>query len=290
VYALVEPLLDDQLREVRRLVHEELGRQVERIAGDVRQIVHDSQLPPKPRVVSGWLAALGAGLLIALTVLWATALQQQHTLEQQLGSVREQLVTAQQNLAASTAMIAAAPGRPSGEPDATVAPPPPTSKATEPAVVPLAATGMQVEQVPFAEPPLALGRIERIQALVERLLAQDAHGTVYIRSFMGRFCMTGAEEPALTPPTESFTRCGALGNPFETAPANARESAAFAGMLTGLRRRAAGALTIQLSDGDPEDTVADYPAVTEKLTAGEWNRAAAANNRVEVRWRTTPGG
>jgi hypothetical protein len=31
-----------------------------------------------------------------------------------------------------------------------------------------------------------------------------------------------------------------------------------------------------------------YPAVTEQLSAGEWNRAAAANNRVEMRWHANP--
>jgi hypothetical protein len=45
---------------------------------------------------------------------------------------------------------------------------------------------------------------------------------------------------------------------------------------------------LQLSEGSGEETSVDYPAVTEQLTAGDWNRAAAANNRVEIRWRAQP--
>jgi hypothetical protein len=37
--------------------------------------------------------------------------------------------------------------------------------------------------------------------------------------------------------------------------------------------------------GDAAATIAQYPAVSPELTAGEWNRAGGANNRVEIRVR-----
>ena len=45
---------------------------------------------------------------------------------------------------------------------------------------------------------------------------------------------------------------------------------------------------MQVSAGNPDEVVASpirRSATT--LTAGEWNRAAAANNRVEVHWQPT---
>ena len=43
-------------------------------------------------------------------------------------------------------------------------------------------------------------------------------------------------------------------------------------------------LHVQITGGDGSGA-AGYPAVSDMLTAGEWNRAAAANNRVEIRLR-----
>jgi hypothetical protein len=34
--------------------------------------------------------------------------------------------------------------------------------------------------------------------------------------------------------------------------------------------------------GDPATLRTAYPAATDELTAGEWNRAGKANNRVEI--------
>jgi hypothetical protein len=40
-----------------------------------------------------------------------------------------------------------------------------------------------------------------------------------------------------------------------------------------------------VSAGDAGNALAPYPPVTSYLTAGDWNRAASANNRVEIRVR-----
>jgi hypothetical protein len=55
-----------------------------------------------------------------------------------------------------------------------------------------------------------------------------------------------------------------------------------------LHKRSAGALDVQVSAGAVDEVSVAYPAITDQLTAGEWNRAAAANNRIEMRWRAAP--
>jgi hypothetical protein len=64
-----------------------------------------------------------------------------------------------------------------------------------------------------------------------------------------------------------------------------RESLAFANLASEYRAATRGAMRIQVSQGDVANTLVPYPQVSGGLTAGEWNRAAGANNRIEVRVR-----
>jgi hypothetical protein len=52
-----------------------------------------------------------------------------------------------------------------------------------------------------------------------------------------------------------------------------------------VRHQTQGALELQLLSGDVTTVAAAYPQISGSLTAGEWNKAAAANNRIEVRLR-----
>jgi len=158
-----------------------------------------------------------------------------------------------------------------------------TATATE-NEAPLADTGSMTLSVPFGEPPLAQARIARIQSVLDRLQAQGFHGNIQIRSFPGRFCLASADGAALAAAATPYAQCAAFASPLAAAAAGEHESPAFSGMLAAAKQRAGAALTVQLSEGTAEETVGDYPIVTSALTAGDWNRAAALNNRVEVRW------
>ena len=146
-----------------------------------------------------------------------------------------------------------------------------------------------VDLVPFGESPLAGVRTEHLQAVLDKLLAGGFHGLVEIRSFQGRYCLQGTGEAlALASAEINYARCDQIGNPLDPAGPAARESVAFANMLAALHTRAAGAIEVQVSTGAADELNMAYPAVTEQLSAGDWNRAAAANNRVELRWHATP--
>jgi hypothetical protein len=60
----------------------------------------------------------------------------------------------------------------------------------------------------------------------------------------------------------------------------------MANIAASVRRESAAALAVQLAAGRADTT--PYPAISDKLTAGDWNRAATANNRVELRLRASP--
>jgi CheY-like chemotaxis protein len=296
IYALVEPLLDGQLAEVRRLIHDQLEQQTVRLADAVRQTIVDTRRPPSLwRRTVGWLTVLAMGLSIVFAFLWNTALQEARALDQLLADTRQQLAISQQHLTEDEMQIAANQSQMAntlGSLQALAAqnaPAPRAAPAEAPAPPPVTG-GMEKASVPFAELAFSQGRVEWVQALIERLLAQGFRGTVQIRSYPGRFCMLGGEAPALAPATDTYAHCGAVGNPNDALPASERQSAAFADMIADMRRRAGTALSVQVSEGDAEDTIVDYPPLAERLSAGEWNRAAAANNRVEVRWRPQPRG
>jgi hypothetical protein len=295
IRVLVEPLLDEQLREVRRLLSEQLERQSERMVGDVRAMLQDGRPIPQPpaarpqRSLPLWLVAAGLVVAVGSGLLLNDALQDARSLEKQLAASQAQLANAAARVEALEAQNAvlslpAAPG-PTPAPAAPAPPPPPAAR-----IETLPETGLQIDAVPFGEAPFALARVERIQALLDRLLAQGFHGTVQIRSFPGRYCLVGGEQMGIPAADTAFVQCTALGNPLEGAAASERESAAFTGMISTARRRGGAGFAVQVSDGSGEETSVEYPTVTEQLTAGEWNRAAAANNRVEVRWRAQSKG
>jgi hypothetical protein len=60
-----------------------------------------------------------------------------------------------------------------------------------------------------------------------------------------------------------------------------RESLAFANLVAGVRQRTAGAINVVTENVASAHATAAYPPHSDALTAGEWNRAASANNRVE---------
>jgi CheY-like chemotaxis protein len=154
---------------------------------------------------------------------------------------------------------------------------------------PTGAAASYVDPVPFGESPLAGARTEHLQAALEKLLAAGFHGQVEIRSFPGRYCLQGTGDAVVLASAEiNYARCDQIGNPLDPSGPAAHESVAFANMLAALRTRAAGAIEVQVGAGNADELSVPYPAVTEQLSAGEWNRAAAANNRVEMRWHATP--
>jgi hypothetical protein len=145
-----------------------------------------------------------------------------------------------------------------------------------------------VASVPYGENALTGPRIELLRQVFTRLAARNYTGIVEVRTFPGRFCLVGnANEGFSVAPDElAFSRCNSVGNPHEDAlDPSQRESLSYANLVGEFRSSTQGALDIRLTPGDSASVTVAYPQVSGALTAGEWNRAAAANNRVEIRLR-----
>jgi CheY-like chemotaxis protein len=272
---LVGALLNNHTSEMRRFVVEHLESHADRIIGDVRLMLKEDNSAPPPLAPAPaqverarWLPALSvvAVLLAAgLALLWYRAIDTQQQLDTQLSDVQSQLAEVQQRLATGASVPLAV-------------------------AKPAAATGAAVliEPVPYGEAPLAQARVEKLQAQFEQLINQGFHGRVQITSFPGRFCVANAGDPApLAEPAMLYGKCGDTAVGSQGTAGTPRESLTFANMLAAVRQRARDALDIRIQAGAADDVIAAYPTVTDTLTAGEWNRVAAQNSRVEMRW--TPG-
>jgi hypothetical protein len=158
------------------------------------------------------------------------------------------------------------------------------SASSMPAPGGTSAFAARAEQVPYGEIPFDHGRLDVLRDLLARLQAQGFHGVVKITSLAGLFCLSGNATDGFSLAGASLPagKCDLIGNPFDEAlSGQQRQSLAFANLIAGLRQRTGGAITVAMENAGNARPTVPYPARTDALTAGEWNRAAAANNRVE---------
>jgi CheY-like chemotaxis protein len=286
---LSKPLTDSTLREhfaeLRRALVAGVDTQTERITSEVRALLLESLPPPEsleppkartPPTPWAWIVACAA-LLIALTstALWwrSVKLLQQLTVEMtQLRGQRTAPGAASALSPESAPLVAGAPPFSTAEP----------RTATPSDFKPLIMT------VPYGADALSGPRLDVVRQLLDRLERQKVTGVADIRTYAGRFCLVGnaAEGYSPAPDEMLYSKCDRVGNPSDDSLSPAqRTPLAFANLAGEVRASTHGALDVQLSAGDTASLAAAYPPVAPDLTAGDWNRAASANNRVEIRVR-----
>jgi CheY-like chemotaxis protein len=282
--SILEAMFGHHETEMRRFVVDHMESQADRIIGDMRLLLQDQPLtsaafPPRSRPTNRglWLALIGVMAAFLLALQWFKEHNAAEQLAVQLAQSQQQLLMTQQNLTslqAADAAVAASAGAPNSD-----APGQPGDERDR---------GSSMEAVPFGEMPLAGARLDRVSSLLARLTAQGFHGVVQVRSIPGRFCMvtSATGQPALAPESMPYSRCEQIGNPREdNGSTSQRESVAFANMVSTARQNAGGKIDVQISAGAPDEIVTPYPPLSDSLFAGEWNRVASANNRVELRWQ-----
>jgi len=255
----------DSLPALRRWLHASLDAQTERISAEIRGLL------PAERGsrASGWLAGLAVAASVAALV--ATGFWRgDHA---RLQAARAEVAQLRQIVASRAAVASvAAPG-----PAATT--PVPQSAPPQPPPQPL------VMQVPYGVDALGGSRLDVIRQMLDRLVVDHVTGVVQIRTFAGRFCLKGdpVNGYSLAKAKTPFAQCDVVGNPADDAlPPAQRMPLALANLIAGIRNSTHGALDVETSVGDPATLRTPYPPVTDELTAGEWNRAGKANNRVEI--------
>ena len=141
------------------------------------------------------------------------------------------------------------------------------------------------ESVPYGEAPLAGARLERLRELIADLKASGFRGKLKVAAYVGEFCLTGngIEGYSMAADDLPVKRCDLVGNPFDDSLTNAqRQSLGFANLISSVRQQTGDALTIEVVNAGrlPSVTYPEGDGLA-RITAGEWNRIAAQNNRVE---------
>jgi len=271
--ALTESTLREHFAELRRALVAGVDTQTDRITAEVRALLLEALPPPAPlpppdptppraALPWAWIVA-SAALAIALvsSALWWRSVQLLERLEAEVAQLRTQQPAA---VAAASAPAAAAEA-------------PAAANDSKPIVVP----------VPYGAEPLGGARLDIIRQQLYRLARQKVTGVADIKTFAGRFCLVGNTLEGYSPaPEETLVlRCDLIGNPSEDSFTAPRTPLGLANLIGEIRSTTHGALDVQVSAGDPANLLAPYPPTSAYLNAGEWNRAAIANNRAEIRLR-----
>jgi len=293
------PLTDSALREhfaeLRRALVAGIDTQSDRITGEVRALLLESLPPlpeagaPPPRAATApwawWVACAALAVALVSTALWWRTVRTLDGLTIQLTQLREHQDA--QALAA-VAQAGAAAVTPAATPAAAAQSSTPQSAAPAAGTVIPSDSKPLVVPVPYGADALGGARLELINKLLYRLARQKVTGVVDIRTFAGRFCLVGnaLDGYSLAPEELPFSKCDVVGNPSDDALSSTqRTPLALANLVGDIRSSTHGALQVQVAAGDAGSVLVPYPPVVSELTAGDWNRAASANNRVEIRVR-----
>jgi CheY-like chemotaxis protein len=283
----VEAAVREQSADVRRFIVASLDSFAVRIVSDVRDSLPaapvESPAPPPKREVRPawpWTAGIAAACVVAAACAagWLAArddLAKSRAEVSGLTAANAELQRARADLSASVKDLTAA---------LAAATPVAAPAAGSPATAGAPALPTHVEPVPYGEIPFDRSRLDVLREMLAKLEAQGFHGVVKLTSMAGLFCLSGNAADGYAPASAGLPagKCDVVGNPFEESlSGQQRQSLAFANLTAGVRQRTAGAITVALENGGNGRPIVPYPARTDTLTAGEWNKAAAANNRVE---------
>ena len=278
----LESAVKEQAIDVRRFIVASLDSFASRIVSDLRDSMPAPTLefppaPARPATKWPWVAGVAAAGSIAVLFagLWFIArddLTKSRAEVAGLTSANSELQRARADLGATVKDLTAALTSTSTGGTG-------TSFGTGASAIP-----SRSEPVPYGEIPFDRARLDVLRDLLTKLEVQGFHGVVKITSLSGSYCLTGNGTDGYTPAAASLlaSKCDVVGNPFEESlSGQQRQSLAFANLIAGVRQRTAGAITVAIENAGSARPGTPYPSRVESLTAGEWNRAAAANNRVE---------
>ncbi len=280
----IETAVKDQAVDIRRFIVASLDSFSTRIISDVRNAMPIQGAdpiappPPPPKPVWPWVAAILAASLaaVAFAANWLNTRNDLAGARAELSGLKSANAELQRSRLDLTATVK----------DLTAALGAANSRAQPPAGTDsgAAAGASRVEPVPYGEIAFDRSRLDVLRDLLTKLETQNFHGVVKITSAAGLYCLSGNATDGYQPAASNLpvSRCDLIGNPLDDAlSGQQRQSLAFANLVAGVRQRTGGAITVALESAGSAHPSTPYPARSDSLTAGDWNKAAAANNRVE---------
>ena len=142
----------------------------------------------------------------------------------------------------------------------------------------------QGNHMAYGEIPFGDGRIEPLRTLLERLAAINFVGTVQLEAHLGEFCLAddGAGGYRLAEPDTPVGACDLVGHPLGgSASLRERLSVAFANFIATSPLLDDTGIVVRLVAHGSRESTRRHPFPLDLRSAGEWNRIAELNNRIE---------
>jgi CheY-like chemotaxis protein len=282
IQALVKRLLQDQHLELRSDIlagHREFARQVaEDIHAREKAEAELEPPPPPPRAV------MSAGLLTLVVLLALLPALSLYFMWSQARESRDALLVESGALSAELARQGAELEALRNEAQAAVRSGAGTERNQDSVVAALEWAVNQGNQFEFAAAPFDDVQLARLTELIGHLEAIGFSGTLLLEAHLGEFCLVEDENGVYRPaePDRPVTDCSFIGHPQGSAASpSGGQSLAFANFLNRLPQRNGGGIEVQAITHGSRDSVRRYPFSPAIRTAGDWNRVAALNNRVE---------
>jgi CheY-like chemotaxis protein len=273
------PLLKEHNSEMRRFVLASLEAFARRIGTEMKPAAAPTppsepiEAPPPPPPPNRWplAAAIAALALLPTVVLAVLHMRTLDTMSELAVSNRRLASLTEEQQLQLAALRNAVQGR--------QAEPAPAAVRTA------AAADVESEPVPYGEAPLAGARLERMRDMITQLKAGGFHGTLKVATYVGEFCLVGngIEGYSMAADDLPASRCDLRGNPFDDGLSAAqRQSLPFANLVASLRQDKSDQLRVEV-EHEGRKPLVPYPRGDQlaKVTAGDWNKIAAQNNRVE---------
>jgi hypothetical protein len=261
----------EQLTDLRRSLEAGLEQVARRIGNELRSTLQappqlPETTPPRPKTPRALIAALLVfallPTLVSALLLWRIFETGQAQLDQ--ANARLGILVAEQQTQIE-ALRAELRKRATGELNES------------------ASTRTEILPIPYGEPPLVGERLAQVRKIFDRLQAEGFRGKARVETFAGDFCLVRSSSGhALAGDELPQRKCELIGNPFDDAlTVGQRQSSEYAAAIASLGQTTRGAIQVATVNGGRKPAVA-YPPQSDTLTAGEWNKAAARNNRIEI--------
>ncbi len=143
----------------------------------------------------------------------------------------------------------------------------------------------QAALYPSHELPLAGARLELLDAVLQSVQLTGFTGKVLLRTHSGQFCYAQAADGSLYAAADAMpiTDCVVIGQNEQVSLQRGRlQTPQFTALLSGHAALQSGAVTVQVEAVGSAEPAVEYPHEDAVITAGDWNRVARLNNRVEI--------
>ncbi len=283
VQALVSRILEDQHTVLRSDIlssHRNFARQVAaEIFQKQRAEAELAKLTPPPAKTYGRGAVffLALALLVPTLILLATVWQLRGERDAALNDNARLVEAAQRQLAAAQTETSDLVSGMEAE----------LAHAQSRYLTSLAAIQWAVNRdggVPFDELPLNENRQETLESLLVYARALGFQGTVRVESHLGEFCLVPDDRGGYRLPEADMplAQCVMIGHPQDNSDSAVdRQAIGFANFLATSPLVNGSGVDVEVVAHDRSGSVRRYPFPANLQTAGEWNRIAEKNNRVE---------